>query len=80
MDEQRIATLEFYDKNDLEIAIKSMDMALALWDIAQILRGISRQKTHDDFTDKQVEAVDIVRREFYEILEGYGINLDDMVL
>ena len=80
MDEQRIATLEFYNKNDLEIAIKSMDMALALWDIEQILIGISKYKTHDDFTDKQVEAVDTVRSEFYEILEGYGINLDDMVL
>ena len=80
MDEQRIATLEFYNKNDLEIAIKSMDMALALWDIEQILIGISKYKTHDDFTDKQVEAVDTVRSEFYKILEGYGINLDDMVL
>ena len=50
---------------------KALDMALALWDIDQLLRG--KAKYEDN------EYADKIREEFHDILNGYGIVLDNII-
>ena len=68
------AILEFYypddDKAHLR-AVKSFDMALALWDITQIIRRINKYEgsiTGEKLTD-----------EFHDIMDLYDINLENLM-
>jgi len=55
------------DLTDFRCMSKARDMAIALWDIDQRLRS----------TDKHGQAP-ITREEFYEIVKGRGIDLDEL--
>ena len=52
-------------------AVMSLDLALALWDIGEYLRGVDKWDTGDD--------IEKIRKRFYEILEEYDINIDHLI-
>jgi len=77
------ATLNF-DLNDPDDnmafmrAVKSTDMALALWEIAQNTKK-SFQRELDDSDDKSYELLDKVYERFWEIIQERGLKLDDLI-
>jgi hypothetical protein len=69
------AILEFNlpeDQSDFELAVKALDMRIALDGIRQYLRGKVKYDTHDE---KQWEAYNEVYEQFYEIINNYNIKL-----
>ena len=59
-------------------AVKSLDMALALWDIERYFRA-QLKYNEEGLTDAQYEVLDRARSEFYEILNKYNISLDELM-
>ena len=70
-----IGTLYFYDKCEMNIAVKSMDWALAMWDLDQELRN--RIKYQDGATG-EVAGLEWAREQLHEILTHSGVSLDDI--
>ena len=70
-----IGTLHFYDKCEINIAVKSMDWALAMWDLDQELRN--RIKYQDGATG-EVAGLEWAREQLHEILAHSGVSLDDI--
>jgi hypothetical protein len=69
------AILEFNlpeDQSDFELAVKALDMRIALDSIREYLRGKVKYDTQDD---KKWEAYDEVYEQFYEIINNYNIKL-----
>ena len=58
-------------------AIKSLDMAIALWDIEQYLRA--QTKYNENLTDAQYDVLDKAKTEFYDILNRHNISLDELM-
>lgn len=59
-------------------AVKSTDMALALWDIVYN----TKKRLENSFENKEIdkfEALDLVFQEIYEIYEEHGIKVDDLI-
>ena len=70
-----VGTLHFYDKCEMNIAVKSMDWALAMWDLDQELRN--RIKYQDGATG-EVAGLEWAREQLHEILTHSGVSLDDI--
>jgi hypothetical protein len=69
------AILEFNlpdDQSDFDLAVKALDMRIALDGIREYLRGKVKYDTHDE---KKWEAYDEVYQQFYEIINSYDIKL-----
>ena len=73
-----------YDLNDFDDrmahlrAVKSLDMALALWDITHnTKKGLEWGMEGKDM-DKY-EALEMVFDKIYEILEEHNIKMDDLI-
>ena len=60
------------DAKDHLRAVKSLDMALALWDVDKLLRSVEKYQDEPDIVK--------IRSDFYDILEKYDINLDTVCL
>lgn len=59
-------------------AIKSLDMALALWEIIyNTKKGIEWSMDGKDIN--KYDALDMVYEKIYEILEEHNIKLDDLI-
>lgn len=77
------AILEF-DLNELEDkwshmrAVKSLDMALCLWDIDQYLRAQTKYAP-DSMPEEVYDALDKARDEFYRILNEHDVNIDKLL-
>ena len=76
------AILEFdlNEPDDVEAhkrAIKSIDMMLALWDIEKYLRA--QTKYNENLTQEAWDALEEVRKEFYNILNKYNISFDELL-
>lgn len=74
------AILEFnldeqQDKEQFYVASNGMDLYLCLWDIEQALREYAKQYESKDMTEK-LQAIDMIRDDFYAILEERGINMN----
>jgi hypothetical protein len=52
--------------------VKSLDMAIALWDIDQYLRTESKYKDN--------EIAYEIREKFHEIMTDHGLNFDDLIV
>lgn len=52
-------------------AVKSLDLALALWDIEQYIRSVYKHGLGDD--------IEKIRDNFYTILSKHDINLDKLM-
>ena len=59
------------DPDYIKRAVKATDMALALWDIDQMLRA--------EYKYKDNEAAYGLREKMREILSGYDIDLDKII-
>jgi hypothetical protein len=76
-----------YDLNDFDDrmshlrAVKSMDMASALFDITRNLKKKIENRYEDiDNTNNDVfDGIDAVFYEIYEILESHNINIDELI-
>jgi hypothetical protein len=74
-----------YDLNDVDDsmahkrAVKSLDMALALWDITHNTKKSLEWGMEGKEMDKY-EALDMVYEKIYEILDEHNIKLDDLII
>ena len=74
-----------YDLNDTDDAmahmraIKSLDMALALWELLNNSKRTLERAMHEKEMDKY-EALDMVYERIYEILDEHNIKLDDLII
>ncbi len=74
-----------YDLNDTDDAmahmraVKSLDMALALWDITHNTKKSLEWRMEGKEIDKY-EALDMVYEKIYEILDEHNIKLDDLII
>jgi hypothetical protein len=73
-----------YDLNDFDDrmahlrAVKSLDMAIALWDITHNTKKGLEWSMEGKEMDKY-EALEMVFDKIYEILEEHNIKMDDLV-
>jgi hypothetical protein len=74
-----------YDLNDTDDAmahmraIKSLDMALALWELLNNSKRTLERTMHEKEMDKY-EALDMVYERIYEILDEHNIKMDDLII
>ena len=74
-----------YDLNDSDDAmahmraIKSLDMALALWDITHNTKKRIEWSLESKELNKY-EVLDLVYERIYEILDEHNIKLDDLII
>ncbi len=77
------AILEFnLDEQDDEMAhkraVKSLDMALTLWDIDGYLRGQIKHAP-DSMSPEVYATLQDVRDKLYEIMSKHSIDLDELI-
>jgi hypothetical protein len=74
-----------YDLNDTDDAmahmraIKSLDMALALWELLNNSKRTLERAMHEKEMDKY-EALDMVYERIYELMNEHNIKLDDLII
>jgi cell fate (sporulation/competence/biofilm development) regulator YmcA (YheA/YmcA/DUF963 family) len=74
-----------YDLNDIDDvyahkrAIKSLDMALALWEIMHNTKKGLEWSMEGKEIDKY-EALEMVYEKIYEILDEHNIKMDDLII
>jgi hypothetical protein len=74
-----------YDLNDSDDsmahmrAVKSLDMALALWDITHNTKKSIEWSLEGKEINKY-EVLDLVYERIYEILDEHNIKLDDLII
>ena len=74
-----------YDLNDSDDtmahmrAVKSLDMALALWDITHNTKKSIEWSLEGKELDKY-EVLDMVYEKIYEIFDEHNIKLDDLII
>lgn len=74
-----------YDLNDTDDAmahmraIKSLDMALALWELLNNSKRTLERAMHEREMDKY-EALDMVYERIYELMDEHNIKLDDLII
>ena len=74
-----------YDLNDSDDAmahmraVKSLDMALALWDIPHNTKKSIEWSLESKELNKY-EVLDLVYERIYEILDEHNIKLDDLII
>ena len=74
-----------YDLNDTDDAmahmraIKSLDMALALWELLNNSKRTLERVMHEKEMDKY-EALDMVYERIYELMDEHNIKLDDLII
>ena len=74
-----------YDLNDTDDAmahmraIKSLDMALALWELLNNSKRTLERAMQEKEMDKY-EALDMVYERIYELMDEHNIKLDDLII
>jgi len=74
-----------YDLNDTDDAmahmraIKSLDMALALWELLNNSKRTLERRMHEKEMNKY-EALDMVYERIYELMDEHNIKLDDLII
>lgn len=66
------------DSNEFKIDNISEKLASIIWEF-----GINRFKNHlkynnADLTEAELSGIEVIRNEFFEMLENEGINIDDL--
>lgn len=71
------------ERDDIEAhlrAVKSLDMALVLWDMDQYLRAKMKYGNNDsELSDDAYKALEDAREELREFMSSRGINLDELI-
>jgi hypothetical protein len=74
-----------YDLNDTDDAmahmraVKSLDMALALWELLNNSKRNLERAMHEREMDKY-EALDMVYERIYELMDEHNLKLDDLII
>jgi hypothetical protein len=74
-----------YDLNDIDDsmahmrAIKSLDMALVLWELLNNSKRTLERAMHEKEMNKY-EALDMVYERIYELIDEHNIKLDDLII
>ena len=71
------------ERDDIEAhlrAVKSLDMALVLWDMDQYLRAKMKYGNNDsELSDDAYKALEEAREELRDFMSSRGINLDELI-
>jgi len=69
-------TIEFNDdeKDDLQDALDGYKWKLVAWDLNQKLRAY--MKYDETITEEQYEIVEKIKKDLFELLDDYNLNLD----
>lgn len=67
------------DKEAHKRAVKSLDMALALWDMDQYLRSQIKYSDEYELTDEQYKTLEETRDKLHKILSEYNISFDELI-
>jgi hypothetical protein len=70
------------ESQDARVALDAMRWKMAMWDLDQLLRsttkhGVSILDPKKEASSEEVEVAYKIRDEIREILNGYGLNLED---
>lgn len=70
------------ESQDARVALDAMRWKMAMWDLDQLLRGVTKYGVNIVDSSKlasseEVDFADKIREEIREILHGYGLNLED---
>lgn len=75
-----------FDLNDFDDriahlrAVKSLDLSMAIWDILQLRKTMERRFENTDNTNNDVfDGIDAMSVGISEILDEYGIKIDELV-
>lgn len=69
---------DFDDRQAHLRAVKSLDLAIALFDIGNELRSKVKYVS-DDTSEDTIKAYEDIRDEYFRILSNYGIDLDELI-
>jgi hypothetical protein len=73
-----ISNLE--DSQDFKRAVKSFDMAMALWDIIQLRKKMENRFEAQDNTNNDVfDGIDAMAEGIGDILDQHGIIVDELI-
>ena len=70
------------ESHDARVALDAMKWKMAMWDLDQILRstvkhGVSITNRSKEASGEEMNVADKIREEIRDILNGYGLNLED---
>lgn len=72
----------FEESQDARVALDAMRWKMAMWDLDQMLRstvkhGVSITDRSKEASGEEMDVADKIREEIRDILNGYGLNLED---
>jgi len=68
------------DNQDFKRAVKSLDMSMALWDILNLKKKLESRFEDQDNTNNDVfDGLDAMAEGIGEILDQYGIVVDELL-
>jgi hypothetical protein len=68
------------DSQDFKRAVKSFDMAMALWDIIQLRKKMENRFEAQDNTNNDVfDGIDAMAEGIGDILDQHGIIVDELL-
>ena len=68
------------DNQDFKRAVKSLDMSMALWDILNLKKKLESRFEDQDNTNNDVfDGLDALAEGIGEILDQYGIVVDELL-
>jgi hypothetical protein len=69
------------ESQDARVALDAMKWKMAMWDLDQKLRSTTKHAVsmlkNGEAGDEEMEVAHKIRDEIREILNGYGLNLED---
>jgi len=73
---------DFEDEMAYKRAVKSLDMALAIWEIVHnVKKRVNNRIEFDELLDlSQYDIVDLVYEHIYDELKQRSINIDELIM
>ena len=72
--------IDFDDRMAHLRAVKSLDLSMAIWDILHLRKTMERRYENIDNTNNDVfDGIEAMSVGISEILDEYGIKIDDLV-
>lgn len=59
------------DEKELILKTKSIEMAIAIWDVEQLFRN--ELKYNEELTDGEYKIVEGLQERYFEIINGHGV-------
>jgi hypothetical protein len=70
------------ESQDAKVALDAMKWKMAMWDLDQSLRNVTKYNISITYrgkeaSDEEIDVASKIREEIRDILTGYGLNLED---